>query len=244
MKSAVTTRSGEVVHTPSFLVKLFNHPLAGLIWLPIRVWIGWQWLEAGLEKVKSPAWMQTGAALKGFWMGAVAIPATGSAPIHYAWYRSLLQTLINAQAFTWFAKLIAVGELLVGVALILGIFTGFSALMGGFMNWNYIMAGSASVNPMFLILSVGMVLAWGRRRKRSRPLRLGCPGAPRPGKFWLNKIRTAGLFRRPDFLFTLLFVFHALGKMVFDGISGQLYAVGQLELFQDHADVVARGLLT
>jgi thiosulfate dehydrogenase [quinone] large subunit len=160
MKSAVTTRSGEVVHTPSFLVKLFNHPLAGLIWLPIRVWIGWQWLEAGLEKVKSPAWMQTGAALKGFWMGAIAIPAKGTAPIHYAWYRSILQTLINAQAFTWFAKLIAVGELLVGVALILGIFTGFSALMGGFMNWNYIMAGSASVNPMFLILSVGMVLAW------------------------------------------------------------------------------------
>ena len=160
MKNAVMTRKGEALHTPAFLKTIFNHPLAGLIWLPIRVWIGWQWLEAGLHKFESPAWMQTGTALKGFWMGAVAIPKTGTAPIHYAWYRSFLQILINAQAYTWFAKLVTIGEILVGVALILGIFTWFSAFMGGLMNWNYIMAGSASVNPMFLILSVFLVLAW------------------------------------------------------------------------------------
>ncbi|MGD0878156.1 MAG: DoxX family membrane protein [Anaerolineales bacterium] len=160
MKNAVTTSKGEALHTPAFLKKIFNHPLAGLIWLPIRVWIGWQWLEAGLEKFKNPAWMQTGLGLKGFWMGAVAIPAKGTAPIHYAWYRAFLQMLLNAQAYTWFAKLITIGEILVGVALILGVFTWFSALMGGLMNWNYIMAGSASVNPMFLILSVFLVLAW------------------------------------------------------------------------------------
>ena len=160
MKNVITTRKGEALHTPSFLKTIFNHPLAGLIWLPIRVWIGWQWLEAGLHKFESPAWMQTGAALKGFWMGAVAVPATGTAPIHYAWYRSFLQLLINAQAYTWFAKLVTIGEILVGVAMILGIFTWFSAFMGGLMNWNYIMAGSASVNPMFLILSVFLVLAW------------------------------------------------------------------------------------
>ena len=160
MKTVITTRKGESLHTPSFLKTIFNHPLAGLIWLPIRVWIGWQWLEAGLHKFESPAWMQTGAALKGFWAGAVAIPATGSAPIHYAWYRTFLQFLLNVQAYTWFAKLVPVGEFLVGAALILGIFTGFAAFMGGFMNWNFMMAGSASVNPMFLILSVFLVLAW------------------------------------------------------------------------------------
>jgi thiosulfate dehydrogenase (quinone) large subunit len=160
MNNIVTTRKGNALHTPAFLKTIFNHPLAGLIWLPIRVWIGWQWLEAGLHKFESPAWMQTGTALKGYWMGAVAVPATGTAPIHYAWYRSFLQILINAQAYTWFAKLVTIGEILVGVALILGIFTWFSALMGGLMNFNYMLAGSASVNPMFLVLSVFLVLAW------------------------------------------------------------------------------------
>ncbi len=160
MVNAVTTRKGEVIQNPSIINKLFNHPLAGLIWLPIRVWIGWQWLEASLHKFSSPAWMQTGAALQGFWMGAVATPANGTAPIHYAWYRTFLQLLLNAHAYTWFAKLVPVGEFLVGTTMILGIFTGFSALVGGFMNWNFMMAGSASVNPMFFALSVLLVLAW------------------------------------------------------------------------------------
>jgi len=160
MVNSVTTRKGQVIQNPSFITKLLNHPLAGLIWLPIRVWLGWQWLEAGLHKVESAAWMQGGSALKGFWAGAIKIPATGTAPIHYTWYRSFLTFLLNAQAYTWFAKLVAVGELLVGVALILGIFTGLSAFMGGLMNWNYIMAGSASTNPMLLLLSVFLVLAW------------------------------------------------------------------------------------
>jgi hypothetical protein len=30
MVNAVTTRKGEVIQTPSFITKLFNHPLAGL----------------------------------------------------------------------------------------------------------------------------------------------------------------------------------------------------------------------
>ena len=160
MKNVVTTRKNEVIRPPKFLTTLFNHPLSGLLWLPLRVWLGWQWVEAGLHKLGDPAWMQTGAALKGFWSGAVAIPATGRPPIHYEWYRSLLQSLLDSQSYTWFAKLVAAGEFLVGIALILGIFTAFSAFMGGFMNWNFMMAGSASVNPMFLLVSIVLIIAW------------------------------------------------------------------------------------
>jgi thiosulfate dehydrogenase (quinone) large subunit len=160
MVNAVTTRKGQVVQNPSFITTLLNHPLAGLIWLPIRVWLGWQWITAALHKFESPAWMQTGDALKGFWAGAVAIPATGTAPIHYDWYRSFLQFMLSSNAYVWFAKLVPVGEILVGTALILGVFTGFAAFTGGFMNWNFMMAGSASVNPMFFGLSVLLVMAW------------------------------------------------------------------------------------
>jgi len=160
MKSTITTRSGKPIQGPAFVQKLFSNPWAGLLWLPIRVWLGWQWLEAGLHKFASPAWMQTGVALKGFWAAAVAIPATGQAPIHYAWYRSFLQMMIDTQAYTWFAKLVTLGEIAVGIGMILGIFAGFSSFMGGVMNWAYIMAGSASVNPMFLVLEVLLVVAW------------------------------------------------------------------------------------
>jgi len=160
MSAFFSNRKNMVLKNPNFVTQLLNNPLAGLLWLPIRIWVGLQWFNAGLHKIETPAWVQTGAALKGFWMGAVAIPATGSAPIHYAWYRAFLQMMLNAQAYTWFAKLVAFGEAAIGIAMILGIFTGFAALMGGFMNFNFMMAGSASVNPMFFALSVLLVAAW------------------------------------------------------------------------------------
>jgi thiosulfate dehydrogenase [quinone] large subunit len=68
--------------------------------------------------------------------------------------------MLNAQAYTWFAKLVAYGELLVGIALILGAFTGVAAFFSGLMNWNFMMAGSASTNPMLFLVAVGLILAW------------------------------------------------------------------------------------
>jgi thiosulfate dehydrogenase [quinone] large subunit len=52
------------------------------------------------------------------------------------------------------------GELLVGLALILGVFTGIAAFFGSFMNMNYLLAGSVSVNPVLLIFATLLVLAW------------------------------------------------------------------------------------
>jgi thiosulfate dehydrogenase (quinone) large subunit len=50
--------------------------------------------------------------------------------------------------------------LLVGVALILGIFTGIAAFFGGFMNMNYLLSGSVSTNPILLVVAFFIVLAW------------------------------------------------------------------------------------
>ena len=145
MSAYVLTRKGQTLETPSFINLLFSDKRFSILWLAIRVWLGWQWIDASLHKLSNPAWMKTGEALKGFWMGAVQIPAEGRPPISFAWYRTFLQAALDAQAYTWFAKVVAVSELLIGIALIAGIFVGLTAFFGGFMNWNFIMAGSASV---------------------------------------------------------------------------------------------------
>ena len=160
MASYVVTQKGQTLETPPIISVLFSDKRFSILWLAVRLWLGWQWIEAGWHKVTNPAWMQTGAALKGFWTGAIQIPAEGRPPIAFAWYREFLQTLLDAQAYTWFAKVIAVSEVLIGVALVVGIFVGLTAFFGGFMNWNFIMAGSASVNGVFFALSVLLVLAW------------------------------------------------------------------------------------
>jgi thiosulfate dehydrogenase [quinone] large subunit len=153
--AAVVTRKGEVLQDPPLIKKLLSDPRAGLIWLLPRIWLGWQWIDAASHKITNPAWMQTGDALKGFWANQLAGKAIG-----YDWYRGFLQGLFDAQAYTWFAKVVAIGELAVGVALILGAFTGIAAFFGGFMNWNFMMAGSASVSPLYFVIAVGLILAW------------------------------------------------------------------------------------
>ncbi len=185
MINVVTTRKGAAVQEPSVVTTLLNHPLAAWLWLPIRIWLGWQWLNAGWEKLENPAWMQSGAALKGFLAGAVAAVSKSGAPvIHYTWYSSFLKLLISSGSYVWMGKLVSVGETLVGIALILGAFTGFAAFFGGFMNFNYLMAGTVSVNPMFLVLAVTLILAW----KVSGRIGLDYFLVPRVGALWSDRI--------------------------------------------------------
>jgi thiosulfate dehydrogenase [quinone] large subunit len=156
----VQTRPPEI-QDPPLARFLFADGRSGLLWLVLRVFLGYQWLIAGWHKVEDPAWMSTGEALKGFWVRAAALPAApAKAPITFDWYRSFLQALIDAQAYTWFGKVVAVGEVLIGVALILGLFTGLAAFAGGFMNWNFMMAGTASTNPLLFALAVLLIMGW------------------------------------------------------------------------------------
>jgi len=158
--AAVTFRKNHIVQDPPFAQKLFNSTYAAWLWLPLRIWVGYQWVEASLHKINNPGWVVTGEALKGFWMHAIEIPAEGRPAIAFDWYRSFLTMLLNAQAYTWFAKLIAYGELLVGIGLIIGAFTGIAAFFGALMNFNFMLAGSASTNPVLFILAVGLMMAW------------------------------------------------------------------------------------
>ena len=57
-------------------------------------------------------------------------------------------------------KLIAFGETAVGLGLIVGAFTGVAAVSGAFMNLNFLLAGSASTNPVLLLLGFLLVMAW------------------------------------------------------------------------------------
>lgn len=146
---------------PPIVNTLFASPKWSWLWLIARLYVGYTWLSSGWGKLSNPGWTETGEALKGFWDRAVAIPEAPARPaIAFDWYRAFLQTLLDSGAYTWFAKLIVAGEIIIGIALILGIFTGFAAFAGGFMNWNFMMAGSASVNPVLFTLSILLILAW------------------------------------------------------------------------------------
>ena len=143
-----------IVKEPILSQKLFSEVGAwSIVWLVLRMYLGWQWLHAGWGKVLGTGARPWGPdSILGFWKNAVAIT--------YDWYRVFLQFLINIKAESWFAPLIAWGELLVGIALILGVFVGIVAALGAFMNLNFMLAGVASTNPVLFLLAVLLILAW------------------------------------------------------------------------------------
>ena len=149
----VKTKQGTEVTNPPLARLLFDDVRLAPVWLIIRVLLGWAWVDASMHKLSSAAWMQTGEALKGFWQGALDKTS-------FVWYRQFLQGMLDGGSYVWFAKLVAIGEFAVGVALILGAFIGVAAFLAGFMNWNFIMAGSASVNPLYFVAAIVLILAW------------------------------------------------------------------------------------
>lgn len=158
--NTLTTRKNQLVQDPPVARFLFSDTRASWLWLLVRLWLGYKWIDAGLHKISNPAWTQTGEAVKGFWTNAVLIPETGKAAISFDWYRSFLNMMLDWEAYRFMAPLIAYGEVIIGVALVLGLFTGVAAFLGGFLNWNFMMAGTASTNPVLFTLAILLVLAW------------------------------------------------------------------------------------
>lgn len=145
---------------PAITRWLFASSTAAWLWLPLRLYLGWQWLRAGLGKIGSPAWTgdKAGAAVAGFAKGALQ-KTTGEHPDVHPLYARFLENVVIPNA-AFFGHLVAWGEVIVGAALILGLLTGVAAFFGSFMNANFLLAGTVSSNPILFIIATWLVLAW------------------------------------------------------------------------------------
>jgi len=150
---------------PGFFRAIFANTWLAPIWLFLRLYLGYQWLMAGAHKVWGGSrWIAVpgpdGLGLKAFWDRAVALPDTGRPAISFDWYRNFLTFMIDHSWYRWFAWVIALGEVAVGIALIVGAFVGIAAIFGAFMNFNFLMAGSASINPVMFAIAMLVVFGW------------------------------------------------------------------------------------
>jgi uncharacterized membrane protein YphA (DoxX/SURF4 family) len=93
----------------------------------LRLWIGYYFLQQGTRKL-----------LRDFphsdWIGRL-IGDLATIDI-YSWYRSFLITIVNPHQVL-FGYLITWGEIMVGLCLLLGIFTRISSLIGLFIVLNF-----------------------------------------------------------------------------------------------------------
>jgi thiosulfate dehydrogenase [quinone] large subunit len=150
------------VQDPHWWHLLLGNIYFALLWLPLRFFVGREWLAAGEHKLRDDGWMSGGASLQGYWERAVTVPeGRPTAPAGtYEWFRKFLDYMLRHEWYTWFAKVIAIGEFLIGLGILVGALVGIAAFFGTLMNFNFQLAGSASTNPVLFGLGVFLVLAW------------------------------------------------------------------------------------
>lgn len=117
-----------------------------ILWTIVRVYLGWQWIQSGWNKITG------GFDATGFLKGAIG-KASGDHPAVQGWYAAFLEgfALPNVGLFN---ILIPWGEFLVGLGLILGMFTTVALLGGAFMNLNFMLAGTTSTNPILYTIAI------------------------------------------------------------------------------------------
>lgn len=120
----------------------------------LRIYVGWQWLEAGWHKLEG------GFDATGFLKGALAKPVADKATqeILFPNYTYFLDhfALPNVKLINF---LIPVGELLIGLGLIVGGLTLTAAFFGMMLNFLFLFAGTVSTNPWLLLLGIIVITA-------------------------------------------------------------------------------------
>jgi thiosulfate dehydrogenase [quinone] large subunit len=158
---------------------------AAPLYLGLRFFLAYEWIDAGWHKVTDPAWTGTGQALQAYWQRAAALPAPPARPaITYPGYRSFIQYMLDNGWYSWFADVIAYGEVAIGLGFLFGGLVGFAAFFALLMNFSFIFAGSTSSNPMLILLETVLLLGWRVAGwwgvDRFLLPRLGTPWAPGP----------------------------------------------------------------
>jgi thiosulfate dehydrogenase (quinone) large subunit len=183
---AAVRKSHLEIPEPNISKFLFADTRLAPLWTLVRLYVGYEWLIAGWGKLTNPAgvWVgeKAGTAVTGFLNGALT-KTDGAHPDvqgYSAWFLQNI-ALPNASLFSY---LVTFGEIAVGIALIMGLFTGIAAFFGGFMNASYLLAGTVSTNPLLFILAMLLVLAWRTAGywglDRWVLPRVGVPGYPGP----------------------------------------------------------------
>src|SRR3954451_5143811 len=73
LEIGATTGDGQI-DDPRFWKLFLGNTWYSILWVPIRFFVGRDWLAAGEHKMRDDAWMNGGTALKGFWTNATTTP--------------------------------------------------------------------------------------------------------------------------------------------------------------------------
>src|SRR5690606_25407785 len=76
------------------------------------------------------------------------------------WSGGLTAFLVETIGSGWLAKLTAIGITIAAIALLLGLASGIASVVGVLMSANVMVAGSTAIDPLILVIAIGIALSW------------------------------------------------------------------------------------
>jgi thiosulfate dehydrogenase (quinone) large subunit len=159
-------------HSLDEVTQVYSIP--GYAVLPLRLFLGITFVYAGLQKISDPGFLRPGAPT---YIGAQLLSFSHGSPIKFF----LLHLMEHAQII---GALTILGELAIGTAVLLGLFTRLAALSGLVLNFVFFLSASWNVTPYFFGSDIVFVVAW---------LTLALTG---PGAFALDGMAQQAISRR------------------------------------------------
>ncbi len=123
-------------------------------WWPLRLFIAVGWLRAFAEKAVSSEW-HDGSKLSAFL-------ETHFATAVFPGYAQLMHHSFLPNAALW-AWTVMIGQLLVGLSLLLGWYGRVGLMAGLFMNFNFVAAGEPNPSAFYLAMQMALLAAGGGR---------------------------------------------------------------------------------
>lgn len=130
------------------LEKLRGNKIA-IVWNVLRILIGWQWLVSGYHKIG-------GFDATGFIKDSINLVSAPNAAV-LDWYAAFLEYFV-LEYISIFNFLVSWGEFLIGLGLILGLFTKAALLAAAFMNLNFMLAGATYINPLLYTIEIILLM--------------------------------------------------------------------------------------
>jgi thiosulfate dehydrogenase [quinone] large subunit len=134
----------------------FAHRYASPIWLAVRLYLGWTWLQVGLGQVSS-GWLNNdpiGLMFRQIVDGKIAVPLP--------FYRDVAQMLLEGGLSPIISHSMPIAQIAVALAFFSGVLLVPAAIGAILLNLNIILSGVGLVelDGQFIILQILLVLAW------------------------------------------------------------------------------------
>lgn len=126
------------------------YSIPGYAILPLRLFLGVTFIYAGLQKLSDGGFLHPGAPT---YIGSQLLSFSHGSPIRFL----LLHLMEHAQII---GILTILGELAIGVGVVLGLFTRLAALGGLVLNFIFFLSASWNVSPYFFGSDIVFVVAW------------------------------------------------------------------------------------